>query len=101
MAVLLNYERATTDPRFRHAVLGEVAYPGNSLRSYRIDNCSHNLNEYLDNARTWIVLERHPNHNIKRDLPSTMLTLVHKCPLTPQQLETIFYRVRTIILADP
>lgn len=52
IAVLLNHERAITDPRFRHALPDEVAYPSNSLRSYRIDNCSHDLNEYLDNACT-------------------------------------------------
>jgi hypothetical protein len=28
IAVLLNYERNTTEPRFRHTKLREVAFPG-------------------------------------------------------------------------
>ena len=54
------------------------------------------MNEYNDNARTWIVLEQHPNDGIKRDLSSTMLPPVNKCPLTEQQLKTIFYRIRSV-----
>ena len=94
IAVLLNYEHATTDERFRNMKLREVVYPGESPRSFNSDPQSHPA-DWRSNDRTWIALEEASTQE-DRQLPATMMSQVNCVPstLTEQQIETIFYRTR-------
>jgi hypothetical protein len=95
IAVLLNYERATTEELFRNMKLREIAFPGESLRSASFDTKAL-PRDWRDNARTWIALEEVSTQE-DRQLPGAMLKQPNKyvpSTLTEKQLETIFYRTR-------
>ncbi|KAJ4293550.1 hypothetical protein N0V90_008833 [Kalmusia sp. IMI 367209] len=94
IAVLLNYERTTTEPRFRHAKLREVAYPGEPLES------SSETHSRAGQTALRYVFDTQPNATEVPDLPSNLLPLVgHPMTdkvraLSPKQLETIFHQAR-------
>jgi hypothetical protein len=95
IAVLLNYERATTEELFRDTKLREVAYPGQTFRSASLDPRAPPP-DWRNNDRTWIALEEVSTQE-DRQLPDAMPSQVSKYvpkTLTEQQLETIFYRTR-------
>jgi hypothetical protein len=69
IAVLLLYEWATLEPRFRHTKLAEVAYPGQKVQyqpglPFGDDTLSN---------RTWILLKRKEGSENERDLPTNMV----------------------------
>lgn len=105
IALLLNYERAATEPRFRHTKLREVAQ-NEDFKTIRM--LTH---EWTTNTqKTGFVFDRLPPHSPEDDddpsappdLPSTMLAprdhhwaaqpdLTY---LTPFQLETFYWQAR-------
>jgi hypothetical protein len=97
IAVLLLYEWATLDPRFRHTKLVEVAYPGRKLQSYPdflpIDDSISN--------RTWIILKRKEGGQHDRDLATNMVDNDINHALSNEQLDTIFYQTRTFSFCCP
>ena len=94
IALLLNYERATTEPRFRSTKLREVALPGASPKAIAVEGLKQH--EWNDNKRTWIVLDKSSAALDTHDTPSDFLpanpTALHD--LSEQQLETIFFQAR-------
>jgi hypothetical protein len=94
IAVLLNYERATTDDRFLNTKLREIAFPGRKLSSISPDPRTLPKG-WNNNERTWIVLDEVKTQG-ERQLPTTMKMERNFLPpaLSDQQLETIFHRVR-------
>lgn len=94
IAVLLNYERATTDERFLNTKLREVAFPGQGLRSIGYDSKALPKG-WNNNERTWIVLDEVKAQG-ERQLPATVKLERHflQPTLSEQQLETIFHRIR-------
>ncbi|OSS44999.1 hypothetical protein B5807_09151 [Epicoccum nigrum] len=93
IAVLLNYERATTTEAFRNTKVREIAYPGDALHTLRYG--SEPPADWNRNDRTVIVLDKVSPQG-DRQLPATMKSPVNfvSSNLTEQQLETIFYRIR-------
>ncbi|KAJ8112648.1 hypothetical protein OPT61_g5030 [Boeremia exigua] len=95
IAVLLNYEYATTDERFRDTTLHEIAYPGQELRFLKF-NPEILPQDWNDNKRTWIALHW-ANTRTDRPLPPTKGANVSShFPLTDRQLETAFYQTRAV-----
>ncbi|KAF2829231.1 hypothetical protein CC86DRAFT_187080 [Ophiobolus disseminans] len=94
IAVLLNYERATTEPRFRHTKLREVALPGTRPKTVAFK--APNEHEWIDNDCTWVVLDQVPDQSSDRDLFSDFLPEGKKPGggISEQELETLFYQVR-------
>lgn len=86
IATLINYERTSREPRFRHMKLRDVAFPGDpdlppSLNATMMvfDDAAHKVEEN------------------EADLPSNMLstnTLPKVYSLPTKQLKTIFYQAR-------
>ncbi|KAF8174728.1 hypothetical protein BJ912DRAFT_42847 [Pholiota molesta] len=100
IALLLNYERASTEPRFRYAKLREVAPPGSDFKTVLIP-----APEWHDATvpRTGFVFDRTtpktPQARAEPDLPTNMLpdpasTSPALRALTPAQLETYYWQVR-------
>ena len=93
IAVLLNYERNTTEPRFRYTKLREVALPGAKLETDALEDPVDQ--DWNQDASTWIVLDEgqasDPN---APDLPTQFLPLGVASTLSDEQLETIFYQAR-------
>lgn len=95
LAVLLNYERATTEPRFRHTKLREVAFPGSRPQIIAIGYPERDQG-WIDNARTWVVLDRLPTGDSKtHDTPAhfTQGEEALTKNLSQQQVETIFHQI--------
>lgn len=94
IAVLLNYERVTTDSEFANTKVREVAFPGEIPRSVRFD-MKDVTKGWNNNRRTWIVLDKVKAEE-KRQSPATMKMEPNVLPstLSDQQLETIFHRIR-------
>lgn len=100
IALLLNYERGSTEPRFRHTKLREVADDATNFQTIRI------LNPVWDQAvvpKTGFVFDREKKSIKKKkdddspDLPTTMLPTpvpLKLQNLTPKQLETYYWQVR-------
>ena len=87
IAVLLNYERVKTDPRFSDTELCEIAFPGETPRTISTD-LGPRIRSWNNNERTWYVLCKTGMEKHKRPanvVPST---------LSAQQLETARYRIR-------
>jgi hypothetical protein len=92
VALLLNYERATTEPRFKNTKLVQVTRPGEEP-SYRFTR-----NPHIKDARAAMTIElsKQPESETQ-DLPSNMLAAnpsQQLSALTPKELETIFYQIR-------
>lgn len=96
IAVLLNYERSTTEPRLRHTKLREVAFPGYMPTSVALNNPINS--GWIDNDLTWIVLDHQPGDPTEPDLPSNMprgeVKEELRKELSDQKLETLFHRAR-------
>lgn len=100
IALLLNYERASTEPRFRHTKLREVADDATNFKTIRI------LTPDWDEAtvpKTGFVFDRAKKTIEKNqddespDLPTTMLPTPVPSKLqnlTPKQLETYYWQAR-------
>lgn len=95
IAVLLNYERATTEPRFRHTKLREVALPGSKPKTVALK--APDEHNWIDNDCTWIVLDKKTDELSDRDLPSNFLPENQKPAdgTSEQKLETLFYQARS------
>ncbi|KAK7460639.1 hypothetical protein VKT23_009356 [Stygiomarasmius scandens] len=102
ISLLLNYERVTTEPRFRHAKLREVVYPGDDFETVLLKKVL-----WVDNARprTAFVFDRPARHAEKIDmtsppdlpsniLPDKLADSDKLKSLTPKQLETAFWQAR-------
>jgi hypothetical protein len=95
VAVLLNYERSTTEPRLRHTKLREVAFPGTQPQTVVLD--SPVKQGWNNNPCTWIILDRQqldtPN---APDLPTDLLRQDERKDnaLSNEQLETLFHQAR-------
>jgi hypothetical protein len=101
IAVLLNYERSTTEPRFRHTKFVEAARPGTQLQALATDKFVGQ--DWNSNARTWIFLDgRHqPSDPSAPDLPATFASTEQREKLQDSgetdidgRLETIFHQAR-------
>jgi hypothetical protein len=92
-AVLLNYERNTTEPRLRHTRLREVAFPGAKLTTVTLKSpVDQGWNE---NACTWIVLDqRQPSNPNAPDLPTQCLPSGVTSTISSERLETVFHQAR-------
>lgn len=99
IALLLNYERASTEPRFRHTKLREVADDTTDFQTIRM------LTPEWGQAvvpKTGFVFDRARKKSAKYqdeepDLPTTMLPTpipLKLRNLTPKQLETYYWQVR-------
>ncbi|KAF5338805.1 hypothetical protein D9758_012095 [Tetrapyrgos nigripes] len=102
ISLLLNYERITTEPLFRHARLREIAYPGQDFKTVYLPPASQ---FWKDDRRTGYLFDRPAHHTGKidvngpPDLPSNIIPdhLPKSDPLrslTPKQLETAFWQGR-------
>jgi hypothetical protein len=93
IAVLLNYERNSTEPRLRHTNLREVAFPGAKLETVALKiPIDQGWNQ---NACTWIVVDqRQPGKPTAPDLPTEFLPSGVASTMSNEQLETIFHQTR-------
>ena len=95
IAVLLNYERNTTEPRLRHTKLREVTFPGTQPKTVAL---SSPIDQgWNNNASTWIVLDQQQTNDPDApDLPTEFLPPnKHKdSALSNEQLETLFHQAR-------
>ncbi|KAF8816678.1 hypothetical protein BYT27DRAFT_7181530 [Phlegmacium glaucopus] len=97
IALLLNYERASTEPRFRHTQLKEVA---DNITDFQIIKMVAPGWTEATVPKTGFVFERAKKELKNRDdpdLPTTMLP--NPVPLklrnlTPKQLETFYWQAR-------
>lgn len=99
LALLLNYERASAEPRFRHAKLREVASVSSPFKTVYLP-----VSEWTDRTtpKDGFVFDTIPPQTAgERDLPDTpsnmLVTPVRDASLrklTPKQLETIFWQAR-------
>jgi hypothetical protein len=97
IAVLLLYEWATLEPRFRHTKLAEVAYPGQKVQyqpglPFGDDTLSN---------RTWILLKRKEGSENERDLPTNMVDKDVGHALSDEQLDTLFHQIRAFNFCSP
>ncbi|KAI4952206.1 hypothetical protein J4E91_003668 [Alternaria rosae] len=95
IAVLLNYERNTTEPRLRHTKLREVAFPGTQPKTVAL---SSPIDQgWNNNASTWIILDQQQaNDSDAPDLPTEFLHPDKRkdSALSDEQLETLFHQAR-------
>ncbi|KAG9194663.1 hypothetical protein G6011_04698 [Alternaria panax] len=95
IAVLLNYERSTTEPRLRHTKLREVAFPGTEPQTVALNSpVNQGWNE---NACTWIILDQQQAITPDApDLPTNFLRedKIRDNTLSNEQLETLFHQAR-------
>lgn len=102
IALLLNYERATTDPRFRHAKLREVAARGADFQTIRLS--ARAWTEALV-PKTGLVFDMPKESGLSKaerdepDLPSNMLpsVVIPSSPLrslTNKDLELYYWQSR-------
>jgi hypothetical protein len=97
IAVLLLYEWATLDPRFRHTKLVEIAYPGQKVQSYPgVPSGDDTISN-----RTWIILKKKEGSQNDRCLSADMVDKDTNHALSNKQLDTIFYRTRTSSFCYP
>lgn len=91
IATLINYERTSREPRFRHMKLRDVVSPGEPT------NCE-GLPPTLDSATAYVFDDLSDAVDANEpDLPSNMLstnTLARVHSMTTKQLETVFYQAR-------
>ena len=101
IALLLNYERGVTEPRFRHSKLRELARPGETPKTVVLAK----VWEDDTRPRTTFIFDRSPDHASKIDLTSppdlphnmipTDITAENRLTsLTTKELETIFWQAR-------
>ena len=101
IGLLLNYERVTTEPRFRHSKLRELIRPGEIPQTVVLAKV------WDDNTRprTTFIFDRSPQHASKLDLtgppdlPTNMLPIDLGAndrlnSLAAKELETIFWQAR-------
>jgi hypothetical protein len=97
IAVLLNYERASTEPRFRHAKLREVASSTSPFRTIAFPP-SFNLWDNAPAHRVGYVFDKKiPDTPDERDLPGNMLPEPvpdNLAMLSKRELETIYWQAR-------
>ncbi|KIK66005.1 hypothetical protein GYMLUDRAFT_38475 [Collybiopsis luxurians FD-317 M1] len=103
IALLLNYERASTEPRFRHCKLREVASSDSDFRTVLITSPVY-WSDHKGGSKDGFVFEKADPHERSEgdpDLPSNMLPLhilSHASgnikDLSPQRLETIYWQAR-------
>ncbi|KIY49052.1 hypothetical protein FISHEDRAFT_58537 [Fistulina hepatica ATCC 64428] len=99
IALLMNYERYTIEPRYRHTKLRDFAsgimdFECTNMESYPPWNDALNL---LLRQGYRFELPRTKRSSDERDLPSNMLPTpvpAHLSKLSPKQLETLFYQAR-------
>ncbi|KAF9475516.1 hypothetical protein BDN70DRAFT_883624 [Pholiota conissans] len=98
IALLLNYERASTEPRFRYTKLREVAQPGQDFRTILTP-----ASEWHEASvpRTGFVFEKStPKTSKERDEPDLPTNMLAPSPspaelaLTSTQLETYYWQAR-------
>ncbi|PPQ63557.1 hypothetical protein CVT24_004786 [Panaeolus cyanescens] len=96
ISVILSYERGTTEPRFRHTKLREVA----TTSEFRtIQMLASHWTDADPNNRTGIVFDRIPDAYQTED-PDLPTNMTHWDPepstrdLTPKQLETCYWQAR-------
>ncbi|KAJ7280310.1 hypothetical protein C8J57DRAFT_1175036 [Mycena rebaudengoi] len=94
IALLLNYERASTEPRFRHAKLREIATSSSNFQSVTMIEEWHSRKGPKEGFLFETSLKAAQN---SPDLPSNMFPTpvpVSLRGLTPRQIETIYWQVR-------
>ncbi|KAK7031164.1 hypothetical protein VNI00_013579 [Paramarasmius palmivorus] len=91
IALLLNYERATTETRYRGAKLREVARNGENFKTVLVT-----LPDWYDHKgpRVGFVFDKPARAPEEPDLPSNMLPPNSTLELSDKELETIFYQAR-------
>ncbi|KAJ7651850.1 hypothetical protein B0H17DRAFT_958247 [Mycena rosella] len=99
LALLLNYERASAEPRFRYAKLREVASASSPFKTVVIP-----APEWTDRTapKDGFIFDKIPSQKVNErylpDLPSNMLVTPIRNPsvrsLTPKQIETIYWQAR-------
>ncbi|KAF5312995.1 hypothetical protein D9619_003611 [Psilocybe cf. subviscida] len=97
VALLLNYERGTTEPRFRHTKLREIATPGTNFRTVKIM-----APEWTEAAvpRTGLVFDRQKPPSDQTEEPDLSENILPEpVPhilqnLTPRDLETYYWQAR-------
>ncbi|KAH8836097.1 hypothetical protein DL96DRAFT_1576709 [Flagelloscypha sp. PMI_526] len=104
ISLLLNYERATTEPRFRFAKLREVATPGTELNT--VDFVRDDLFTDSSRAKTQFVYDRPmeyagtksyipgPPDTPKNILPTSLSSSDPLADVSWQGLETFFWQTR-------
>ncbi|KAJ7139215.1 hypothetical protein C8R44DRAFT_659535 [Mycena epipterygia] len=98
LALLLNYERASAEPRFRHAKLREVASASSPFKTVSVPipewtNCTTPKDGFIFD----VIPPKTAGERDLPDVPSNMLVAPVRDALrklTPKQLETIFWQVR-------
>ncbi|KAJ7751875.1 hypothetical protein DFH07DRAFT_1061745 [Mycena maculata] len=98
IALLLNYERPSTEPRFRHAKLHDIA-TASSTFSTPVGGTIQSEPEWVSctGPKDAFVFEKDGSASDLPDLPSNMLPTpvpAHLNGLTPKTLETIFWQAR-------
>ncbi|KAJ7487680.1 hypothetical protein B0H11DRAFT_1720711 [Mycena galericulata] len=98
LALLLNYERASTEPRFRHAKLREVASASLPFKTVIVPVPEWTeRTDPKDGFVFDIVPPQTPAERDGPDLPSNMLATPIRQSLrrlTPHQIETIYWQAR-------
>jgi hypothetical protein len=95
LAVLANYERASTDPRFRHAKLREVAFDSH-FRTVKTANASGAPGEDQGDmpSRAFFFDQPEDVDENERDLPANMMhSGWDETPLGTKEMETIYWEM--------
>ncbi|KAF9475515.1 hypothetical protein BDN70DRAFT_956348 [Pholiota conissans] len=98
IALLLNYERASTEPRFRHAKLIEAVLPENKSTSIFFNEPEWK-NATVPCTR-FVFQKFKPSRAQRRDEPDLPTNMLPASPspalrgLTPTQLETFYWQAR-------
>ncbi|KAJ4316458.1 hypothetical protein N0V94_005449 [Neodidymelliopsis sp. IMI 364377] len=98
IATLLNYERVSREPRFRHTKFVHITRPDEYAQLRHLQNTfpSKLLKKNIPNSRTWIAVKYKKGDDEQPDLPSNMTdkNAPPISPVTDEELEAIYYRVR-------
>ena len=100
IALLINYERGTTEPRFRHAKLREIVRKNDQFKTILMFP-DQPWFQYQGKEKVAFVFDRTtPKDETERDTPQNILPNpipaddLNLKGLTPKELETIFWQVR-------
>ncbi|KAJ6531685.1 hypothetical protein DFH09DRAFT_1183063 [Mycena vulgaris] len=100
IALLLNYERATTEPRFRHVKLCDIATASSGFANETIQDVVPEWMSHTAPKAGFIFEKELPEFSMapdEPDLPSNMLASpipANLRNLTAKELETIFWQAR-------
>jgi hypothetical protein len=96
LALLINYERTSLEPRFRGAKLREVMHNGAKPKGILLLPKDEWFQSKTPNKVGWVFeKEVHDQSDDERDTPDEMLTTLQPPPsLTPKECEMIFYQAR-------